>query len=310
MSKNTKKKSSKRKRAKRNAYLPVFLVVLLAAGIFAIIVLLRGGLRGVDSDEADIYAGMIEVRTGLSSSTWIKPQDGLTENDFASTDFEVGDDGEAEYRGEGYTVEYGIDISSHQGNIDWNAVRDSGIDFAFIRAGGRYYGAEEKDIYSDDLFAENLRNAQAAGLKVGVYFFSQAINPDEAVEEAEYVLSLIAESGAAPELPVYFDWERIEDGQTGVRTDSVGGETLTASAKSFCRTIEAAGFNAGIYFNLDTGYGLYRLSELSDFEFWFAQPGFFPYFYYSVDMWQYSFKGNVEGIDSPCDLNMRFTKTG
>lgn len=174
--------------------------------------------------------------------------------------------------------------------------------FAIVRAGGMYYGSGE--LYTDDNFIKNIEGAKAAGLRVGAYFFSQAISEDEAEAEAKFVLDLLGDRKL--DLPVFFDWERIS-GDTA-RTDGLDNETLTACAVKFCQTIESAGFDAGVYIYNDTGYYGYDLAQLEDYTFWCVGISTYPCFYYAHEFWQYSFKGTVPGINADCDLNMMFEK--
>ncbi|MDO4815216.1 MAG: glycoside hydrolase family 25 protein [Bacillota bacterium] len=251
--------------------------------------------------QVDPHAGMVEVFNG-TSNVWIEPQKDVPVNTIIADDFVLDPDGNRGYCGGEYSsVLRGVDVSEHQQEIDWQQAADSGVKFAIIRAGGRYYG-EEGALYEDDFFKKNLQGAIDAGLDVGVYFFSQAINEREAVEEAEFALSLI--DGAELKLPVFIDWERIEGG----RAYELDGDTMTSCAEAFCETVRDAGYEAGVYFNLDTGYYGYELARLTDYMFWCACPGDYPYCYYAHDIWQCSFSGSVPGINGVCDLNMMFIK--
>ncbi len=212
----------------------------------------------------------------------------------------VEQDGRMTYESSSYRTETGVDVSTFQGEVDWAAVAADGIDFAILRAGFRGY--TEGVLEVDERFLENLEGATAAGLKVGVYFFSQAVNIEEAVEEAEFVLNLI--QGYTLEYPIVFDWEHISD--PTARTAEVTGETLTDCAAAFCQRVEEAGYEAMVYFYRHLGYVTYDLSELTDYGFWFADYNSFPNFYYSFDMWQYSNTGTVDGISVNVDLNLRF----
>ena len=159
-------------------------------------------------------------------------------------------------------------------------------------------------MYTDDNFAANLEGAKKAGLKVGVYFFSQAISTEEAREEARYTLELIGDTQL--DLPVFCDWERVAD--TEARTNGLDGATMTDCAAAFCKTIELAGYAAGVYVYPDTGYYGYELARLTDYTFWCTSLGNHPFFYYAHTLWQYSFDGKVPGIDHKCDMNMMFYK--
>ena len=195
----------------------------------------------------------------------------------------------------------GVDVSSHNGVIDWPSVKAAGADFALLRAG--YRGYTEGQLQADSQFSQNLSGARDAGLQLGVYFFSQAVTADEAEEEAQFVLSLLG--GAMLEYPIFFDWEDME--QTA-RTDGMDSITLTACAKAFCETVEAAGYHAGIYFNQNFGYQEFDLSELKDYTFWLAEYADVPTFTYDFAVWQYSNTGTLDGIPEKVDLNLAFRK--
>ena len=191
----------------------------------------------------------------------------------------------------------GIDVSYWQYDIDWQQVKDSGIDFAIIRIAWR--GSSEGGLGEDSYAQINYEGAKAAGLKVGGYFFSQAITPEEAAEEAEYVLQLT--ENWELDMPIVFDWE-----QTGDRTANMDPRTLTDCAKAFCSTIEAAGHEAMVYFSFMSAHYSIYLEELTDYGFWLAMYDSVMDFPYKVDMWQYTDSGTVPGIEGPVDLNIIF----
>ena len=195
----------------------------------------------------------------------------------------------------------GIDVSVHQGEIDWKKVARDGVDFAIIRVGGRGYG-REGNMYDDLNFEQNIEGALDAGLDVGVYYFSQAITVAEAREEAEYVLERI--DGYDITYPVVFDWERI--GGSEARTYGLETDLLCKIANTFCGMIEDAGYKPMIYFNSYCGYVKYDLSKVNQYDFWFARYNDVPGFYYDFDMWQYSDTGKISGIDERVDLNICF----
>ena len=168
-----------------------------------------------------------------------------------------------------------MDISSHQQSVDWEAVKAAGVDFAILRAG--YRGYTEGAIQEDETFLTNLAAAKAAGLKVGVYFFSQALDKAEAVEEAEFVLNLL--DGAELDYPIFFDWEDIE---AEARTDGMDSVTLTACAVAFCKRVELNGYRAGVYFNQRFGFEEFDLRDLQDYELWLAEYALSPSFPYHL----------------------------
>ncbi len=194
----------------------------------------------------------------------------------------------------------GIDVSEHQGDIDWNAVKNAGIEFAIIRVGYRTYGGGE--ITLDTTFEQNLRNADAAGIKTGVYFFSQAIDPEEAIEEADAVIDAIRPYNIT--YPVIFDWELITG--DSARTDTMTVDNLADACISFCERVKSAGYTPMIYQNKNTTMFKLDLPKLQDYDFWLAEYGDKPTYYYDYQMWQYSSTGKVPGINGEVDMNISF----
>lgn len=205
------------------------------------------------------------------------------------------------YHDPAYTTALGIDVSSHQGEIDWQQVAQSGVEFVMIRLGFRGYG-KEGTLNLDRYFQQNLAGARAAGLKVGVYFFSQAITVAEAEEEAAFVLENLA--GAKLDYPVVFDWEAVSD--KSARTNGLGAEVLTDCAIAFCDAVSYAGYTPMIYYNLPVGYTRYDLSRLTAYDIWFAQYAEQPSMYYDYRIWQYTDSGRIPGISTRVDMNIAF----
>lgn len=195
----------------------------------------------------------------------------------------------------------GVDVSEYRGSINWEKVKKAGMEFAIIRVGGRGWGTGK--LYPDGKAEEYYQGAKKAGLQVGVYFFSQAITPEEALEEAQYTLSLI--EGWELDLPVVFDWEYVS---ADARTAKVRARTLTDCCLAFCRAIEEAGREAMIYFNASQGRDLLYLEELTAYPFWLAMydsPMNYPY---EIEFWQYTKNGNVPGIQGGTDINIFLPK--
>lgn len=204
------------------------------------------------------------------------------------------------YTDDRYEYRLGVDVSIHQGWIDWEKVKADGYEFAIIRVGYRGYG-EKGLVCLDEKFDTNIQNAQAAGLDVGVYFFAQAINEEEAKEEAEFVLEHIA--GYELQLPVVYDPESILDDEA--RTDDVSGEQFTKNTEVFCSMIEEAGYQPMIYSNmLWEAYEL-NLEYLEEYPIWYADYEPFPQTPYHFDFWQYTNEGSVNGIEGRTDLNIQ-----
>ncbi len=195
----------------------------------------------------------------------------------------------------------GIDVSEHQGYIDWDAVAADGIRFAFVRAGNR--GNTEGTIAADAYYTANVTGAKAAGLAVGVYFYSQATSVEEAQEEADFVLGML--NGESLSLPIVFDHER--DLTNYARGNDVDSETLTAAAVAFCKRVEAAGYSSMIYGNRGD-LARYDLSSLGDRNIWFAEYSVdYPSYSTAFSIWQYDSNGVVDGIDTAVDMDILFT---
>lgn len=194
----------------------------------------------------------------------------------------------------------GIDVSEHQGDIDWAKVKASGVDFAIIRVGFRQYGGGKIEL--DKKYTDNIEGAINAGIKVGAYFFSQAISTEEAVEEADAVIDALAPYDVS--YPVVFDWEIIygED----ARTDSVGVDTLADCCVSFCERVRSAGYKPMIYSNKSTSMMKLDLPRIKDYDFWLAEYNDEPTYYYHFDIWQYASDGYIPGINGDVDLNISF----
>ena len=227
------------------------------------------------------------------------PLEGMPLNPYDRAGFSLDEKGRVTYERDGIQAKTGVDVSTYQQEIDWNAVAADGIDFAILRLG--YRGYTEGGLFPDQTFQTNLRGAQDAGLDVGVYFFSQAITPQEAEEEADYILSAI--EGYNITYPIAFDWEPISPGNDA-RTDGLDNDVLTQCAAAFCAKIEAAGYTPAVYFNQSLGYLRYDLRELTDSVLWLAEYDTKPDFYYCFDLWQYTHTGQVAGIEGDVDLDL------
>jgi GH25 family lysozyme M1 (1,4-beta-N-acetylmuramidase) len=197
----------------------------------------------------------------------------------------------------------GIDVSYHNGEIDWEAVAADGIDFAMLRIG--YRGYETGELKIDPLFEQNIQEAQANGIEIGVYFFTQAVDEAEALEEAEYVIQALLPYEITYPVVLDIEIQSAED----VRGNEVTGETLNRVAEIFCNRIREEGFTPMIYANKRMAYLKLDMRRMANYDFWFAEysdeikP---PSFYYNFQMWQYATDGKVNGVDGDVDLNLCF----
>lgn len=198
------------------------------------------------------------------------------------------------------TSHKGIDVSKYQGTIDWSAVKEEGIEYAFIRLGLRGY--ESAKIVLDEYYEANMKGANSAGVAAGVYFFTQAVTVEEAKEEADFVIEHLA--GYDVSCPVVFDVERISGGKG--RADQLTKEERTDITIAFCEAVKAAGYTPMIYGNVVCFTRLLDMTKLNDYEKWYAFYDDYMYMPYNVSCWQYTEKGLVDGIPGNVDLNTSF----
>lgn len=193
----------------------------------------------------------------------------------------------------------GIDVSKWNGEIDWDKVKNAGIEFAIIRAG--YRGSVSGSLVVDPYFETNMKGAAASGLPVGVYFFTQAVNEVEAVEEASAVMQLVRDYKL--DYPIFIDTEGA--GGNG-RADGLDVETRTLICEAFCRTIENAGYNAGVYGSRNWYNNKLHSDRLERYSIWLAEYRSVPLYQGYYQMWQYTSKGKVDGISGNVDLNISY----
>ncbi|MEA5041642.1 MAG: S-layer homology domain-containing protein [Oscillibacter ruminantium] len=237
--------------------------------------------------------------------------EGVPVNTFGNGSFYWNDAGRLVYSGTDFTTRFGIDVSAYQNRsipsktIDWNAAKNDGVEFVFARIGFR--GTGSGTLNSDAFYAQNIDGAMAAGLDTGVYFFSQAITVAEAVEEANYVLSLLG--GRKLTAPIAYDWEMHD---STYRVYGTSSAMATACAKAFCETIEAAGYQAMVYTSSYVAYNKFDLSVLSKYPVWYPEyksassTALYPQLYYRPNYWQFTSKGSVAGLSGNVDCNLQF----
>lgn len=279
----------------RTRLILILLCIVLAAAMLwcALSLILRVGT----------YSGRTVGKDPVQEQTPVEPVDlepTVPENSYDPAGF-YEEGGFKRYKSDDTLASVGVDVSSHQQEIDWELVAANGVEFAMIRVG--YRGYTEGEIQPDDYFVQNIEGARAAGLDVGVYFFSQALDEQEAIDEANYVLEQIKDYLLS--YPVIFDWEDIE---ADARTDGMDSVQLTKNAIAFCDTIEQAGYRAGVYFNQRFGYEEFDLESLQDYVFWLAEYNDTPSFSFHFQIWQYCNDGRVDGIKTDVDLNLAFLR--
>ena len=193
----------------------------------------------------------------------------------------------------------GIDVSKWNGDIDWDKAKNAGVEFAIVRAG--YRGSVTGSLVQDIYFDANMKGAAVSGVPVGVYFFTQATNEVEAVEEASAVLSWVREYDIT--YPIFIDTEGA--GGNG-RADGLGIDMRTLVCEAFCRTIENAGYQAGVYASRNWYNNNLHTQRLENYYIWLAEYRSAPLYQGYYRMWQYSSKGRIDGIEGNVDMNIMY----
>lgn len=211
------------------------------------------------------------------------------------------------------TLLHGIDVSQWQGQIDWEAVKASGIDYAFIRVGYRGYGQSGtlSEATKDTYFDTNMENATKAGIKVGVYIFSQAITTKEAQEEADYILDHLGDYDIS--MPLVMDYEYASGSSDGGRlfTANLSKSTATSICKAFCKRIKDAGYTPMVYANKSMLSNQLDATDLvnSGYRIWLANYTTNTTYGGTYDFWQYSSTGSVNGISGNVDMNFYYAQS-
>lgn len=232
---------------------------------------------------------------------FVPVKDTLKKNSYDEASLNILENGEHQYMQEEQVVSYkGIDVSKHQGKINWQKVAEDGVEFAFIRVALRGY--ETGKLVMDEYFKQNIEGAKKAGIKVGVYVYSQAITEEEVLEEAQFVLDKIAPYEL--DCPIVYDVELVS-GAKG-RMNELTVEERTSLTALFCEAIVNAGYKPMIYHNMEMGALKINLEELEQYDKWFAYYNSDFYYPYAYQVWQYSDKGSVNGIDGDVDMNISF----
>ena len=197
---------------------------------------------------------------------------------------------------------FGVDVSKYQTNIDWAKLKKSGVSFAIVRIGYRGYGAAG-NLVLDPMFEEHFTNIKNAGLKVGVYFFSQATTEDEAREEAQgcaYVLNK-----RKLDYPIYFDSEASTSTNGTGRADGLGKADRTKCAVAFCEEVKALGYKPGVYASTTWFEKRLDFSQLKSYSIWNAHYNV-PSSRIPCDLWQGSCTARLDGYKGDLDVNISY----
>ncbi len=205
------------------------------------------------------------------------------------------------YYEDGKQVSYlGADISKYQDYVDFVKLKKAGADFVMLRAGARGYGTGQ--LVLDDYFNDNMKRATDAGLQVGVYFSSQAVSVDEAIEEANMVLANLAEQRIT--YPVAFDMGFVDNDTA--RIEVLSKSEKTEIAKAFLDTIAAAGYKTMLYGDKEWLIKEIDMSKLTAYDVWLSQMADVPDYPYKFAMWQYTTEGTIDGVAGYVGLNISF----
>lgn len=285
---------------------PLILAISAAFALLVVAVVVALSLLGGGSDSEDTGPQVPENQllvNDIYEGERLVPKFDMDLNQYDRDKF-VESNGYIRYE-DGKSV-LGVDVSEHQGTIDWQAVKNAGMDFVILRVG--YRGMTEGLLNVDATFEQNYQGAVDAGLKVGVYFFSQAVTEKEAQQEAVFVLETL--NGRELSYPVVFDWETPIPSEElpaeDLRAYNMSGEEVTSFAKAFCQRIEKKGYTACVYTNKHMAYNSFNLEELKEYALWYAEYQPAPSLYYDFRIWQYSASGTVPGIEGNVDLNICF----
>lgn len=231
--------------------------------------------------------------------------DTLKHHSYQKDQFVMNDEDILEYVVDGEVVsKKGIDVSRYQEEIDWKKVAGDGVEYAFIRLGIR--GATEGKLAVDVAYEENMKGALENDIDVGVYFFTQALNTEEAVEEAEFVLENLGDYNIS--YPIVLDVEEVTT--KNPRTKELTKEARTDACIAFCERIKEAGYTPMIYGNLKTFLLMLDMERLEEYEKWFAYYRTPLYFPYEFSIWQYTSTGKIDGISTDVDLNVSMKDWG
>ncbi len=242
-----------------------------------------------------------EITKEDGTKEWVEILDTIPQNNYNFDANLVYSDPQMKYFTDGkQTSSFGIDVSAMQGEIDWKKVKDAGVDFAMIRVGARGY--QSGTVSVDNRFAQNIEGAISQGIKVGVYFYSQATTSAEAIEEANFVVGAINHYPIS--YPIVYDTERVEN--DAARTDNLTNAQRTQFALDFCNTVKNWGYKPMIYAQKEWLLKRHDLELLNGIDIWYAEVADKPDYPYQFVMWQYSQTGKIDGINGDVDLNIGF----
>ncbi len=254
------------------------------------------------TDEEKASDGLhVQVTYKDGTTEWLEISEKIPLYTYDFTNIKITND-QMEYFVDGEKCSWlGVDLSKKSGSVDFEALRANGIDFVMLRVGSRGY--ETGLLALDESFEENITNARKAGLEVGVTFFSQALDVEEAVEEAEFVISNLL--AYEVNYPIAFDMEYIANDKA--RIDILDKEEKTQIAETFLRTVEGEGYRGILYGNTSWILGeLVPDKILREFDVWVTDQAPVPDFPYQFRMWKYAVNQEIPGIENKASYVISF----
>lgn len=242
------------------------------------------------------------VKTSDGKEEWVLISPYLTKNTY---DFKNLSENAnlRKYTDNGKKISYvGVDISKHNGRVNFNSIKAAGVDYVMLRLGARGYSTGQ--ISLDDNFVENMEAAIEAGLDIGVYFYSQAVSQDEVMQEVNFVIQNLEPYRAHITYPVAFDMENVPNDKA--RIDGLSRDDKTAIATAFLSGVQAAGYAPMVYGNKEWLIKNIDLAKLQDFDVWLSQEQDVPDYPYQFAMWQYTTTGVLNGVTGDASLNLCF----
>ena len=264
---------------------------------------LEEGEGSLNKDGADDFKerdGYITITDDKGKKTSYEIIEDVPKNDYDLSNNLINENGMLSYRDNRREAIKGADLSKYNGSVDFAKLKEAGIGFVMLRLGSRGYGTGKIDL--DERFVEYAQNAQLNGIQTGAYFYSQAINEAEAIEEANYIVGAV--SGFKIKYPIAIDIEKVSGDEA--RTDKLTSAERTAVVKAFCDAVKGYGYKPIIYASKDMLIGSLNLEELTDYDVWlqdYDSPTNYPY---RFAMWQYSRTGKIDGITGDIDLDLCF----
>ena len=297
--------SDNKKSGKSRLPLIIVAIVLSAALVIGVgFLAMRLLAKPINDDGEPVSTGeKVTINDSVMGDIELQTVKGAAINTYTEDNLQYDEKGYPSYYQDGEKISHlGADLSEYQGDVDFSAMKNAGLEFVMLRIGGRYYG-DDGQLYTDNAFDRYYEQAKAAGLKIGAYFFSQAASAEDAAEEAKFAIEKLG--GKQLDYPIALDWENIAE--DSARTDNVTGDQLTDIAETFCDTVTASGYKSLVYSNTQQMFVMYDFETMKDYDFWLADYREFPTMYYKFDMWQYTKKGKIDGVEGTVDLNISFT---